>query len=97
MLAGWPAVILGSKQRFIGLAQLAAGKQALAAEHLAQAVEANGDFPALHARTVFDLARALLQLPDTHPAGVAEMKRARQLAADRKMTTLVAQADSQLA
>jgi tetratricopeptide (TPR) repeat protein len=96
VLAGWPAVILGSKQRFIGLAQLAAGQPALAAEHLAQAVEANGDFPALHARTVFDLARALLQLPDTHPAGVAEMKRARQLAADRKMTTLVAQADSQL-
>jgi transcriptional regulator with XRE-family HTH domain len=97
VLAGWPAVLLGSKQRFIGLAQLAAGQPALAAEHLAQAAEANKDFRALHARTLFDLARALLRQPSTNSAGVAEMKRAKQLAADLQMTTLVAQADSQLA
>jgi transcriptional regulator with XRE-family HTH domain/tetratricopeptide (TPR) repeat protein len=97
VLAGWPAVLLGSKQRFVGLAQLAAGQPAVAAEHLAQAAEANKDFRALHARTLFDLARTLLRQPRTNPAGVTQMQRARQLAFDLQMTTLVAQADSQLA
>lgn len=97
VLAGWPAVILGSKHRFIGLAQLAAGQPVTAAEHLARATEENQDLKVLHARTQFDLARALLRQPDTNAAGVTRMRQAKELATELKMTTLVAQADAKLA
>ena len=61
VLIGWPAVLLGSKHRFIGLAHLAGAQPAQAAEHLTRAVAQNGDFAALQTRTRFDLARALIR------------------------------------
>jgi transcriptional regulator with XRE-family HTH domain/tetratricopeptide (TPR) repeat protein len=96
VLAGWPAVLLGSKHRFIGLAQLAAGQPTAAAEHLRRATEENQDFRVLQVRTNFDLARALLRQPDTHGTGVAEMEHVKEQAANLKMTTLAAQAESEL-
>lgn len=92
VLAGWPAVILGSKHRFIGLAELAAARPASAAGHLERAARENKDLKVLHARTLFDLARALLRVPHTRALGIAEMERAKQLADDLKMKTLAAQA-----
>jgi transcriptional regulator with XRE-family HTH domain len=96
VLAGWPAVLLGSKHRFIGLAQLAAGQPMAAAGHLARAAEENEGLAVLCVRTNFDLARALLKGSDTRGTGIAEMRRAMELAADLKMTTLAAQAESEL-
>jgi hypothetical protein len=91
-LAGWPAVLLGSKQRYIGLAFLAAGQPERAAEHLARAVKENAAFRVLHTRARFDLARALLAQPGGHAEGLAEMRRVQQEAADLEMRCLAAQA-----
>jgi transcriptional regulator with XRE-family HTH domain/tetratricopeptide (TPR) repeat protein len=91
VLAGWPAVLLGSKQRYIGLAYLAAGQPERAAEHLAHAVKENAAFRVLHTRTRFDLARALMLQPDSYAEGLAEMRRVQQEAADLKMHCLAAQ------
>lgn len=91
-LAGWPAVFLGSKQRFIGLAYLAAGQSERAVEHLARAAEENSDFAVLQARTRFDLARALILQPDSYAEGLAEMRRVHQKATDLEMQRLAAQA-----
>jgi tetratricopeptide (TPR) repeat protein len=92
VLAGWPAVLLGSKQRYIGLACLAAGQPERAAEHLARAVKENAAFRVLHTRTRFDLARALMSQPGSHAEGLAEMRRVQPEAADLKMDRLAAQA-----
>lgn len=92
VLAGWPAVILGSKQRYIGLACLASGRPARAARHLRLAVEEDGDFAVLQTRARFDLARALLLQPARRPEGLAEMTRVKQKAAELKMLALEAQA-----
>ena len=92
VLAGWPAVLLGSKQRHIGLAYLAAGQPERAAEHLVHAVKENAAFRVLHTRTRFDLARALLLQPDSYAEGHAEMRRVQQEAADLQMHHLAAQA-----
>jgi hypothetical protein len=96
VLAGWPAVLLGSKHRFIGLACLAAGQQARAATHLARAVAENSEFAALHARTRFDLARALSRQPATHSQGMTEMAHVQQSARDLGMANLVIQAAAEL-
>ncbi len=96
VLAGWPAVILGSKQRYIGLACLAARQPARAAACLRRAVDENSDFAALRIRSQFDLARALLRRAVSNSEGVAEMRQARQSADDRGMTNLVRQADAEL-
>lgn len=96
-VAGWPAVILGSKDRFIGLAHLAAGRPSLAATHLARAVDQNAGFAVLKARALFDLARALMmQSPGTAEGGAA-MRQAWQLATDLGMANLVRQAAAKLA
>jgi transcriptional regulator with XRE-family HTH domain len=92
VLAGWPAVLLGSKQRYIGLAYLAAGETERAAEHLAHAVKENAAFRVLHTRTRFDLARARMLQPDSYAEGLAEMRRVQQEAADLEMHCLAAQA-----
>ena len=92
VLAGWPAVLLGSKQRYIGLACLAAGQPERAAEHLARAVKENAAFRVLRTRTRFDLARALMLRPGSYAEGLAEMRRVQQEAADLKMHCLAAQA-----
>ena len=97
VLAGWPAVLLGSKQRYIGLACLAAGQPERAAEHLARAVKENAAFRVLHTRTRFDLARALMTRPGTHAEGLAEMRRVQPDAADLTMTCLAAQAAAAIA
>ena len=64
--------MLGSKHRCTGLAYLAAGQQATAAVHLARAVEENSELAVLHARTRFDLARALVRQSAGHDEGVAK-------------------------
>ncbi len=92
VLAGWPAVLLGSKQRYIGLAYLAAGQPEKAAEHLAHAVKENAAFRVLHTRTRFDLARALMLRSGSYAEGLAEMRRVQQEAADLEMRCLAAQA-----
>jgi transcriptional regulator with XRE-family HTH domain len=92
VLAGWPAVMLGSKHRYIGLAWLAAGQPARAAPHLARAAEEDSEFAVLRTRTRFDLARALLRQSSTHQDGVAEMESVKRAAADLRMTNLAAQA-----
>jgi tetratricopeptide (TPR) repeat protein len=96
VLAGWPAVILGSKQRYIGLAYLAAGQPANAARRLTRAVEEDSEFAVLQARTQFDLARALLRQPVSHAEGLAEMKRVERRAAGLGMPRLAAQAAAAL-
>jgi len=92
VVAGWPAVLLGSKHRYIGLAYLAAGQPAAAAAHLARAAEENSEFAVLNARTRFDLARALIRQPASHGKGVTEMERAEHRAAELGMAGLAAQA-----
>jgi hypothetical protein len=90
VLAGWPAVLLGSKQRYIGLACLAAGQPERATEHLARAMKENAAFRVLHTRTRFDLARTLMSRPGRHAEGLAEMRRVQQEAADLEMPRLAA-------
>ncbi len=96
VVAGWPAVLLGSKHRYIGLAYLAARQSAKAADHLTRAVDDNSDLAVLRARTCFDLARSLIQQPLSRADGLAEMGRVRQDAADLKMAGLVTQATAEL-
>ena len=92
VVAGWPAVLLGSKHRYIGLAYLAAGQPAVAAVHLARAAGENSEFAVLQTRTCFDLARALVRQRDSYSEGVAEMKRVEQRASQLGMAGLAAQA-----
>lgn len=96
VMAGWPSVLLGSKRRYIGLAHLAAGRPADAAEHLAHAASEECEFPVLQARTRFDLARALLSQPNRRVEGIAEMKRAQRMAFDLGMARLAARAAAEL-
>jgi hypothetical protein len=92
VVAGWPAVLPGSKHRYIGVAFLATGQPAIAAVHLARAAEENSEFAALHTRTRFDLARALIRQPASYDEGGTEMKRVRHRAAELGMAGLAAQA-----
>ena len=92
VLAGWPAVLLGSKNRFIGQACLAIPDPARAVAHLTRAVEENREFAALHIRTRFDLARARLLQPQGHQEAAAEMRRIQRDATALGMPTLAAQA-----
>jgi transcriptional regulator with XRE-family HTH domain/tetratricopeptide (TPR) repeat protein len=96
VLIGWPAVLLGSKHRFIGLAHLAAGQPAQAAEHLTRAVAQNGDFAALQTRTRFDLARALIRQRGNYVPGIAEMTDVQRRAGKLGMVNLAAQAAAEL-
>jgi len=95
VVAGWPAVLLGSKDRYIGLAWLAAGRPDLAALHLASAVQGNTGLDVLQARTQFDLARALLRQPESYPQGLSELERAGQRAAQLGMRRLAEQATAE--
>ena len=92
VIAGWPAVLLGSKHRYIGLAYLAGGQPAAAVMHLARAADENSEFVVLHTRTRFDLARALVRQSASHDEGVAEMKRVEQKAAQLGMAGLATRA-----
>jgi hypothetical protein len=96
VLIGWPAVLLGSKHRFIGLAHLAADQPAQAAEHLSRAVAENGDFAALQTRTRFDLARALIRQRASYVQGIAEMADVQRRAGKLGMVNLTAQAAAEL-
>lgn len=96
MLAGWPAVILGSKNRHIGLASLAARQTAQAAAYLTRAADENAQYPVLHARTLFDLARTLLRQPASRMHGAALLDRVSQKAADLRMPALADQALAEL-
>jgi transcriptional regulator with XRE-family HTH domain/tetratricopeptide (TPR) repeat protein len=96
VLIGWPAVLLGSKHRFIGLAHLAAAQPAQAAEHLARAVAENGDFAAVQTRTRFDLARALIGAQAGHAQGIAELADVQRRAGKLGMVNLAAQAAAEL-
>jgi hypothetical protein len=96
VLAGWPAVMLGSKHRYIGLAELAAKQPATAVTHLVRAAAENSEFAALHVRTRFDLGRGFIRQSATHAQGITEMKRVAQDATDRKMPKLAAQAAIEL-
>jgi len=95
VLAGWPAVILGSKHRFIGLAQLASGHLPDALANLARAVDHNEYFEALHVRTRFDLARTLMRQPSTRSDGTIRMQQLKQRAASLGMAGLAAQAHTE--
>lgn len=92
VVAGWPAVILGSKHRYIGLAHLAAGQPAEAVGHLTLAADQNSQFAALHVRTRFDLARSLLRQPASRSAGSAEIGQVERRATELGMPVLAAQA-----
>ena len=96
VLIGWPAVLLGSKHRFIGLAHLAADQPAQAAEHLSRAVAENGDFAALQTRTRFDLARALIRQRGSYVQGIAELADVQRQAGKLGMANLAAQAAAEL-
>jgi tetratricopeptide (TPR) repeat protein len=97
VVAGWPAVLLGSKHRFIGLAYLAAGQPATAALHLARAADEISEFAVLHIRTCFDLARALVRQSASYSEGVTELQRVEHRAAELGMTGLAAQAAAERA
>jgi transcriptional regulator with XRE-family HTH domain len=92
VMVGWPAIILGSKNRFIGLAYLGADQPEQAAIHLNRAVEQNSSFRVLRLRAQFDLARALLRQPGSRPSGVDMMAHVKQEAAELEMARLVTQA-----
>jgi tetratricopeptide (TPR) repeat protein len=92
VLVGWPALLLGSKHRHIGLAYLAAREPEKAVIHLARAVEENRDFAALRIRARFDLARARLLLPASQNEAIAEMKHIQQDATVLGMVGLATQA-----
>jgi len=96
VVAGWPAVLLGSKHRYIGLAHLAAGQMSKAAKHLTRASHENNEFPVLDTRTRYDLARALIRQPAANSEGTAEMKRVHEQAARLGMAGLAAQAATEL-
>ncbi len=95
VLAGWPAVMLGSKQRYIGLAHLAARDPAIAVRHLTQAARENDGLAALHVRTQFDRARALLLQPGRHREAIRELQDVQRIAAGLGMARLAAQAAQQ--
>jgi hypothetical protein len=95
VVAGWPAVLLGSKYRYIGLAYLAARQPAVAATHLARATGENSEFAVLQTRTRLDLARALVRQRGSYSEGVAEMKRVEQRASELGMAGLAAQAGAE--
>jgi hypothetical protein len=92
VLAGWPAVLLGSKHRFIGQACLAIPDPDRAIVHLTRAVQENREFAALHIRTRFDLARARLLQSHGHQEAAAEMRQVEQDATSLGMPRLAAQA-----
>jgi tetratricopeptide (TPR) repeat protein/DNA-binding XRE family transcriptional regulator len=92
VIAGWPAVLLGSKNRFIGQACLAIPDPARAIAHLTRAVEENREFAALHIRTRFDLARARLLQPDSHQEAATELRQVEQDARVLGMPRLAGQA-----
>jgi hypothetical protein len=96
-LAGWPAVILGSKHRFIGLAYLGADQPEKAAVHLERAVGEDSGFRVLRLRAQSDLARALLSRPPSRPAGAALMADVQQEAAELGMAGLVTRAAAERA
>jgi hypothetical protein len=95
VVAGWPAVLLGSKDRYIGLAWLAAKRPDRAVEHLARAAEDNTGLDVLQTRTQFDLARALMRQRDSYLQGLAELERAGQRAAQLGMRRLAEQAGAE--
>lgn len=95
VLAGSPAVMLGSKHRYIGLANLAAGQTARAITHLSRAAAENIDFAALHVRTRFDLARTLMRQRTTYSEGASEMERVQQVAVELAMEGLATQATAE--
>jgi hypothetical protein len=95
VVAGWPAVLLGSKDRYIGLAWLAAKRLDLAVEHLARAVEDNTGLDVLQARTQFDLSRALMGQRDSYQQGLAGLQRAGRRAAQLGMRRLAEQAEAE--
>ena len=91
VVAGWPAVFLGSKHRFAGLAHLARpGSRRGRPSTVARAVYDNGEFAVLHTRTRFDLARALIRQPASRPEGIVEMKLVARRAHELGMNGLVA-------
>jgi hypothetical protein len=96
VLVGWPAIMLGSKHRYIGLAHLAARQPAKAAVSLARAADENSGFAALHVRTLFDSSRALIRMPATYSEGIAEMRRVEQVSRDLGMTRLAGQAAAEM-
>lgn len=96
VLAGWPAVLLGSKLRFTGLACLAAGQAERAASLLAQAAQENRHFEILHVRTSFDLARALYRQPRGRREAITAMRKVQREADQRGMKKLAAQATVEL-
>lgn len=92
VIAGWPAVLLGSKHRFIGQGYLAANESDRAITQLVHAAEENRDFGALHLRTRFDLARARLRQPENRADAEVELDTLQRDAAARDMPRLAAQA-----
>ncbi len=56
ILLGWPAVYLGSKHRFLGLAALATNQKIQATQHFNDAIEADRPLPALCAQSFDALA-----------------------------------------
>ena len=92
VLAGWPAVLLGSKHRYIGLCLLAAGRPEEAAAHLSRAAVENVEFPALQVRTLFDQARAMLRQTVGRDGALELLDRAARRAAELGMAGLAAQA-----
>ena len=87
--------MLGSKQRYIGLAHLAARDPAIAVRHLTQAARENDGLAALHVRTQFDRARALLLQPGRHREAIRELQDVQRIAAGLGMARLAAQAAQQ--
>jgi transcriptional regulator with XRE-family HTH domain len=95
VLAGWPAVLLGSKDRYIGLAWLTANRPERATEHLTRAAEDNTGLDVLQTRAQFDLARAHMRQPGTYKQGLAELGQVRQRAAQLGMHCLAEQAKTE--
>jgi AAA ATPase domain len=97
VIVGWPAILLGSKRHYIGLAELVAGDAESATDHLMSAVEEDYAFAALQLRAQYDLTRAL-RLQDAAPDEIdAELRRIQQEATAFGMANLAAQATADLA
>jgi hypothetical protein len=90
VLVGFPAVFLGDKRRFLGLAEVCAGSVEAGRRHLELAAQfhANAGLGALEARCQWDLAQVMILAGDERARALACARRATERAHELGMRRL---------